>query len=130
MGIVQDSLLGVMLFTLKDTFIEKELVMNLLMWANYHDDKFPLPTVLKPKPLWTGKQIFSLIIPNINLMKKNEKKGLIWDSPGDNNILIQKGELICGNLTKGTIGASSGGMIHVIWKEWGPYCCRDFLSNT
>ena len=67
MGIVQDSLLGVMLFTLKDTFIEKELVMQLLMWAKYEDDKFPVPTILKPKPLWTGKQIFSLIIPDINL---------------------------------------------------------------
>ena len=55
MGIVQDSLLGVMLFTMKDTFIEKELVMNLLMWANYEDDKFPTPAVLKPIPLWTGK---------------------------------------------------------------------------
>jgi DNA-directed RNA polymerase II subunit RPB1 len=54
MGIVQDSLLGVMLFTLRDTFIEKELVMNLLMWANYND-KFPMPAILKPKPLWTGK---------------------------------------------------------------------------
>ena len=67
MGIVQDALLGVMLFTLKDTFIEKELVMQLLMWANYEDDKFPVPAVIKPKPLWTGKQIFSLIIPDINL---------------------------------------------------------------
>jgi len=56
-----------MLFTLKDTFIEKELVMQLLMWAKYEDDKFPVPTILKPKPLWTGKQIFSLIIPDINL---------------------------------------------------------------
>jgi DNA-directed RNA polymerase II subunit RPB1 len=63
MGIVQDSLLGVMLFTLRDTFIEKELVMQLLMWAEYQDDKFPEPAILKPKPLWTGKQIFSLIIP-------------------------------------------------------------------
>jgi DNA-directed RNA polymerase II subunit RPB1 len=67
MGIVQDSLLGVMLFTLRDTFIEKELVMNLLMWANYDDEKFPPPAILKPKPLWTGKQLFSLIIPKINL---------------------------------------------------------------
>ena len=41
MGIVQDSLLGVMLFTLRDSFIEKELVMQLLMWADYQDDKFP-----------------------------------------------------------------------------------------
>ncbi len=64
------------------------------------------------------------------MAKKSEIKGLIWDSPSDKNIMIQKGELICGNLTKGTIGSSSGGMIHVIWKEKGPYYCRDFLSNT
>ena len=41
MGIVQDALLGVMLFTQRDTFIEKELVMNLLMWAGYDDINFP-----------------------------------------------------------------------------------------
>ena len=46
MGIVQDSLLGVMLFTLKDCFIERELVMNLMMWANYSDDRLPPPAVL------------------------------------------------------------------------------------
>ena len=73
MGIVQDSLLGVMLFTLKDTFIEKELVMQLLMWINYEDDKLPPPAILKPKPLWTGKQIFSLIIPDINIQKVGER---------------------------------------------------------
>ncbi len=48
-------LVGVMLFTLKDTFIDKEMVMSLLMWANYQEDNFPMPTILKPKPLWTGK---------------------------------------------------------------------------
>lgn len=135
MGIVQDSLLGVMLFTNKDTFIEKELVMNLLMWANYEDNKLPTPAILKPKPLWTGKQIFSLIIPKINLenLPKNFKG---WNNVNDeakkrdNVILIKNSELLCGNLTKGTIGSSSGGMIHIIWKEKGPYACRDFLSNT
>jgi DNA-directed RNA polymerase II subunit RPB1 len=35
-----------------------------------------------------------------------------------------------GNITKSVIGNSSGGMIHIIWKEKGPYPCRDFLSNT
>jgi DNA-directed RNA polymerase II subunit RPB1 len=37
------------------------------MWDNYDDEKFPPPAILKPKPLWTGKQLFSLIIPKINL---------------------------------------------------------------
>jgi DNA-directed RNA polymerase II subunit RPB1 len=28
-------------------------------------DKLPQPAILKPKPLWTGKQIFSLVLPII-----------------------------------------------------------------
>jgi len=32
MGIVQDSLLGIMLFTRRDNFIDKPTVMNLMMW--------------------------------------------------------------------------------------------------
>jgi DNA-directed RNA polymerase II subunit RPB1 len=58
-----------MLFTQRDTFIEKELVMNLLMWAGFEDEIFPEPAIIKPKTLWTGKQIFSLIIPKINMAR-------------------------------------------------------------
>ena len=29
-----------------------------------------MPALLKPKPLWTGKQIMSLIIPNVNMTRK------------------------------------------------------------
>jgi hypothetical protein len=30
----------------------------------------PIPAILQPKPLWTGKQLFSLIIPgNLNLVR-------------------------------------------------------------
>lgn len=61
---------------------------------------------------------------------KNKDGSTKWESGGDKNILIQKGELHCGILTKGTIGNSSGGLIHIIWKEYGPDACRDFLSNT
>ena len=54
MGIVQDSLLGIYLFTFRDTFIEKDLLMNLMMWIDYTGE-IPMPAVLKPRPLWTGK---------------------------------------------------------------------------
>mmetsp|Transcript_19470 Transcript_19470/g.18592 ORF Transcript_19470/g.18592 Transcript_19470/m.18592 type:complete len:159 (-) Transcript_19470:3436-3912(-) len=90
MGIVQDSLLGVMLFTLKDCFIEIDVVMNLLMWIEYNGT-IPPPTIIKPKPLWTGKQLFSLIVPNVNIKKFTEKVKTNWASSGDKNILIQKG---------------------------------------
>jgi DNA-directed RNA polymerase II subunit RPB1 len=119
-----------MLFTQRDTFLEKELVMNLLMWVGYDEDKFPTPAIIKPKPLWTGKQIFSLIIPKINIARMGKDSKGSWACPKDENLLIQSGELLCGNLNKSNIGSSSGGMIHIIWKEEGPYATRDFMSNT
>ena len=64
MGIVQDSLLGIMRLTYRDTFIDKPLLMNLLMFVDYDFEKgLPLPAIIKPRPLWTGKQIMSLVIP-------------------------------------------------------------------
>jgi DNA-directed RNA polymerase II subunit RPB1 len=58
-----------------------------------------------------------LIIPKINLEKSDIDKKFDLK---DQNILIKNGELLSGILTKGTIGSSSGGIIHIIWKEKGP----------
>ena len=55
MGLVQDSLVGIYLFTNKDTFLGKEQVMNLLLSIPSWDGRMPLPAVCKPVPLWTGK---------------------------------------------------------------------------
>ena len=57
MGIVQDTLRSSRLFTLRDTFIEKPLLMHLLMFVPSWDGKIPVPAIVKPKPLWTGKQV-------------------------------------------------------------------------
>jgi hypothetical protein len=34
--------------------------------------------------------------------------------------VVQKGELISGVLKKQEVGNTSGGMIHIIWKDLGP----------
>ena len=45
-------------------------MMNLMMWIPDWDGKLIQPAILKPKPLWTGKQIFSMIIPgNVNMIR-------------------------------------------------------------
>ncbi|CAN0447967.1 unnamed protein product, partial [Discosporangium mesarthrocarpum] len=72
MGIVQDSLLGVCKMTKRDLFMERELVMNLLMWVENWDGKVPAPTIFKPKPLWTGKQLFSMVCPKVCPMGRTE----------------------------------------------------------
>lgn len=71
-------------------------MMNLMMWIPDWDGKIPQPAILKPKPLWTGKQIFSLIIPgNVNMVRTHSTHPDDEDSgpykhisPGDTKVLI------------------------------------------
>ncbi|MCF0208352.1 MAG: hypothetical protein HUK07_02785, partial [Bacteroidaceae bacterium] len=62
------------LFTSRDNFLDYEQMMNLVFWINDFDIRnLPMPCIMKPKPLWSGKQIFSLILPKrINLKRKRE----------------------------------------------------------
>ena len=69
-GIVQDTLLGCRLMTKRDSFIRKDLFMNILMWLEDWDGRVPMPAILKPEPLWTGKQVVNLIIPRVNVRRK------------------------------------------------------------
>ena len=50
--------------TKRDTFIDKTDFMNLVLYKVQWDGKVPIPAILKPVPLWTGKQLFSLILPD------------------------------------------------------------------
>ena len=76
--------------------LHQEDLMNLLMWLPSWDGKVPQPAIHKPKPLWTGKQIFSLIIPGmINLIRTHSTHPDDEDdgpykfiSPGDTKVVF------------------------------------------
>ena len=134
MGIVQDTLCGVRKFTKRDNFLTKSEVMALCMWVRDWDGRIPEPAILKPVPLWTGKQMLSMIIPEgTNLIgfhsahPDNEDTDI---SPGDTKVIIQDGEVICGIICKKTVGTSQNSLIHVIWKEHGPTKTRDFFDGA
>ena len=67
MGIVQDSLLGIYLLTMRDCFLTREEIMNLVIWVEditkIQTGDLPMPCILKPVPLWSGKQVISFLIP-------------------------------------------------------------------
>jgi DNA-directed RNA polymerase II subunit RPB1 len=46
----------------RDSFIEKDLVMNILMTIDEWDGTVPMPAILKPRPLWTGKQVGAVCV--------------------------------------------------------------------
>lgn len=134
MGVVQDSLLATAKYTKRDTYMEKDLVMNILMWLPVWDGQLPPPAIMKPKMLWTGKQILSMLLPKTLSMKRDaaiaskNRKDEADFAASDCKVLIMNGELLSGIVCKKTIGSSSGSLLHLVWLDSGPEWCRNVLS--
>ena len=129
MGLNQDVLLGIRLFTLRDNFIDKTQLSDLLMTMEDWDGELPKPAVLKPKKLWTGKQVLSFIIPMINYKKLNESDFKDFYQ-NEKSVIIRKGELLVGAVNKGIVGGTKGSLIGCIWIDFNPEAARAFLSYS
>lgn len=128
MGIVQDTLAGVYKLCRRDVTLTKEQMMNVLLWVPDWDGVIPHPAILKPRPRWTGKQLASMFIPKeVNLHMANDSRE---DAPiNDDGLLVHGGDLMFGLLTKKNVGATSGGIIHVIFNELGWEAALKFFSG-
>eukprot|EP00929_Paragymnodinium_shiwhaense_P014932 TRINITY_DN12292_c0_g1_i1.p1 TRINITY_DN12292_c0_g1~~TRINITY_DN12292_c0_g1_i1.p1 ORF type:complete len:1825 (-),score=566.53 TRINITY_DN12292_c0_g1_i1:419-5893(-) len=102
------------------------------------------PTLFKPKRLWTGKQVFSMLLKNLIRFtskaktSKDDKKsgGLNFDSvsktPGDiwngkfdgdkeeATVMFRDSSLLMGVLDKQQFGATSFSMMHLLYEFFGP----------
>ncbi|KAH6692661.1 DNA-directed RNA polymerase II subunit RPB1 [Plectosphaerella plurivora] len=129
MGIVQDTLAGAYKVCRRDVFLSKEEVMNIMLWVPNWDGIIPPPAIIRPVIRWTGKQIMSLAIPDIvslhHMPDSKEENPL-----KDEGVLIQSGQLMYGLLTKKIIGAASGGIVHIVYNEHGPYAAMRFLNGV
>jgi DNA-directed RNA polymerase II subunit RPB1 len=128
MGIVQDTLAGVYKLCRRDVFLTQEQMMNVLLWVPSWDGVIPQPAIVKPRPRWTGKQLVSMIIPKtVYLHVPSEGHA---DSPlNDDGLLVHGGDLLFGLLTKKNVGATSGGIIHVIFNELGWEAALNFFNG-
>lgn len=134
MGIVQDSLCGIYKICHRDTFLTKDHVMNILLWVPDWDGIIPQPAILKPRPRWTGKQIISMVFPpGLNLLRVDKDKAPLGEkfSPyNDGGLFVHGGELMYGMLSKKTVGASGGGIVHTIFNEYGPEVTLNFFNGA
>ncbi|KAJ2692634.1 DNA-directed RNA polymerase II core subunit rpo21, partial [Coemansia spiralis] len=134
MGIVQDTLCAIRKFTRRDTLFGIDMVMLLMMWLPDWDGVLPPPCILKPKALWSGKQIYSMVIPkgtNCDGWSTNRPDNEVsWISVGDFRVHIHNGELLCGLMCKATVGQSGNGLVHTIFNEFGPEVTRRFFDGT
>ena len=105
-------------------------------------DKFPLLPIYKysrfiadktggpefTANLWGGQCIISLIMPEINFVKKNKSYD---NDPRQNNIVsITNGVVRLGGIfDKNILGASSQGLIHTIFNDYGKDRTKKFLND-
>ncbi len=134
-GAIRDFITSAYLLTKKSTLLTKEEVCRMLTAAGY-EGNLPKPEVKKPKPMWTGKQIFSLFLPeDFNYSLKAticqsctecDKE----DCPHDAYVVIKDGVLKAGVIDRRSIGAEqSESILHRIIKDYGTKRGREFLNK-
>lgn len=145
-GLIQDHISVSVHLCSRDTFFTRsdyqQLVYSALRPESGHilGERLKLvpPAVIKPVPRWTGKQVLTTILKNIQppncgglFMKgSTQLKADQWaKNSEEGTVLFQDGELITGILDKSQIGPSSGGLIHSIHEIYGPAIAGKLLSS-
>ena len=129
---VQDMLLGMYRITNDGVYFNELEMMEMLSTIESFDGNLPDPEINEGKyKRWTGRQIISLILPNINVNAENnsfdaDKEG------GDklNYVKIRDGIIKQGRFDKKIINSGTNGLIHIIYNDFGEKICQRFLDNT
>lgn len=142
-GLVQDVLTGIYLMSQRDIMLTREEVMNLMMEMQKTCELYnpnytlPVPCILKPEPLWSGKQMFSMLLPpTYTILPRAIRQAKSADSEQDimsqdeSVIYLRRGELLTGTLCKQMVGSSAGGIIHTLTLDHGDYAACIFLSDV
>lgn len=156
-GLIQDHVISGVKMSMRGRFFNREDYQQLAFVGLAHiskDIKFLPPTILKPKMLWSGKQVLSTIlintipdgVENINLKSTAKINAKAWQTAeerpwtaggtplSDNNmteseVIIRGGELLVGILDKTHYGATPYGLIHCMYDLYGGKSSTQLLTS-
>lgn len=143
-GLIQDHVASAALLSRRDTFLNREEFMQLLYSSTekimsrpkrrIKRFSLPMPAVIKPIPLWTGKQLISSILrvvrdgrPGIFLERVTKVQASVVGKE-EARVIFRKGELLQGIVDKNSIGSTMYGIIHAVQEAYGSAASDDFLS--
>ncbi|XP_071808638.1 DNA-directed RNA polymerase III subunit RPC1-like isoform X1 [Asterias amurensis] len=141
---IQDFITGSYLLTQKDVFFDRSRACQIIASMLSQDDenlsiKLPAPAILKPRCLWTGKQIFSTIIkPNdtcgiiMNLRSKAKNYcGVGLDlCYNDSYVVIHNSQLMCGAMDKSVLGSGSkNNIFYILLRDYGESYAANAMSR-
>jgi len=136
-GLIQDHIVMGVMLTKQDTFLSREEYVQMVFEAcsaiskeTPEDMAFLEPCVLKPRKLWSGKQVISTLLRYLvgistELFNMGPSKTKIrpsaWNENdgtgvmGQTRVVVRYGELCAGVLDKSQLGASSFGLVHSVY---------------
>ncbi len=128
-GGLRDFVTGAYLLTKDDTVLDIHDFANLAMLGGY-DGTMPEPAHSNEKgPVYTGKQLFSLFLPDdFNYtMTSKWSKGTVGT---EKDVVIKNGQLIQGVIDKSAIGAEEPeSVLHRLAKDYGNTTAKTFLNS-
>ncbi|KAL9617093.1 MAG: hypothetical protein Q9160_008083 [Pyrenula sp. 1 TL-2023] len=144
-GLIQDHISMGVQFTNKDTMFDREdyhqLLYSCLRPEKSHttSEKIELvpPSIIKPRPMWTGKQVITTIMQNVRPLDraglsftgKSSTPGTSWGKDSEEgNVIFKDGEHLCGILDKSQLGPSNGGLIHSVHEVYGHITASKLIS--
>ncbi len=119
-GLIQDAVLAAYELSKSSTFLKREEVMQLSGWITDFGMELPVPCVLKPTELWSGRQLWSLMFPD-TLYFVQGKEFLDKDT-----CVIKNGLMLSGLLTKNTLNK----IVHTITNDFSHQIACDYISNA
>jgi DNA-directed RNA polymerase III subunit RPC1 len=137
----QDFLTGAYLLTLKDCFFDRANTCRIVSSMLSNEDTLtkidmPMPAILKPCKLWSGKQIISLIFrPNraCPVLSNLRTKGKTYTKnedlcTNDGFVVIRNSELLLGCLDKATLGSGSkNNIFYILLRDYGEKYAADAM---
>ncbi|KIW89530.1 uncharacterized protein Z519_09686 [Cladophialophora bantiana CBS 173.52] len=132
---IQDFITASFLLSSLDQFFDKKTFVTMCCGMLEPETKFdlPPPAIIKPQTLWTGKQVFSVLMrPNkeshvrVNLdaacRDHNQyHPGLHRDLQDDSFLCVRNSEVLCGRMDKSTVGSGKKNSIfYILYRDFGP----------
>ena len=144
-GLIQDHISMSVQFCSRDAMFTRDEYQQLLYNCLRPEDghtvsesiKMVPPAILKPKHVWTGKQVITTVLKNVtpetraglNMTGKSSTSASSWGSGSEEqDVIFKDGELLCGILDKAQLGPSAGGLIHSIHELYGHIIAGKLLS--
>ena len=133
-GGIHDHITGSFLLTHKDSKFTKEETLKIL--EKIGGVTPPKPKIIEGKEYWTGKQLFTLILPQDLHMTfkssicqrcdpcKKEK------CEHDAFVVIRHGKLYVGTIDEKAIGAFKGRIVDKLARDYGPDRVRTFIDSA